>query len=61
MTAHFCPKTPKEIIKLFGVRTTLKFLANIRSHSAGFQQDMHRHSGALLDIKACGEKARYSA
>lgn len=42
------PKTPLEILRTVGVWPTAKFAANVRRHSAGFQGDIHRHSGAYL-------------
>lgn len=50
------PKSPKDIIQLFGIRETAKFLVNIRKHSAGFQRDMGRHSGAYLMSKIVSDK-----
>jgi len=42
------PKNPKQILRTFGVKETMSFLTKIRQHSAGFQRDLHRHSGAYL-------------
>jgi len=40
--------TPVEILRSAGARSVLKYLANIRRHSVGFQTDFHAHSGAYL-------------
>jgi uncharacterized sulfatase len=42
------PKTPLDILRTVGVWPTAKFVAQVRRHSAGFQRDIHRHSGAYL-------------
>lgn len=42
------PRSPLDILRTVGPLATLRFLANIRHHSAGFQRDTHRHSGAYL-------------
>ena len=42
------PKRPIEILQTVGLGPTLRFILNIRRHSAGFQRDIHRHSGAYL-------------
>ena len=40
--------SPVEILKSAGVWNVLKFVANIRTHSVGFDTDTHAHSGAYL-------------
>lgn len=50
------PKHPINIIKKFGIQNVLEFLLNIRNHSAGFQRDIHKHSGAFLLSKLVSEK-----
>lgn len=40
--------TPIEILRSAGVWNLLKYAANIRRHSVGFEADMHAHSGAYL-------------
>jgi uncharacterized sulfatase len=50
------PKHPINIIKKFGIKNVLEFLLNIRNHSAGFQRDIHKHSGAFLLSKLISEK-----
>ena len=40
--------TPAEILQSAGIRTTMKYLLNIRRHSVGFETDFHAHSGAYL-------------
>lgn len=42
------PKHPLELLRTVGVRSMATFLAKIRRHSAGFQRDINRHSGAYL-------------
>lgn len=42
------PTSPVGILRTVGVGSTLRFLGNIREHSAGFQRDVDRHSGAFL-------------
>jgi uncharacterized sulfatase len=40
--------TPMEILRSAGIRSVLKYLANIRRHSVGLKTDFHAHSGAYL-------------
>ncbi len=40
--------SPVEILESAGVWNVLKFVANIRTHSVGFDTDTHAHSGAYL-------------
>jgi len=40
--------SPKGLIESVGVGSLAKWVANIREHSAGFEADKHRHSGAYL-------------
>jgi uncharacterized sulfatase len=40
--------TPREILQSAGVKNVLKYLANIRRHSVGFDTDFHAHSGGYL-------------
>lgn len=40
--------TPIEILRSAGLRSVLKYVANIRTHSVGFETDFHAHSGAYL-------------
>lgn len=42
------PESPLAILRTVGLWPTAKFLVNVRRHSAGFQRDIHRHSGAYL-------------
>lgn len=46
--ATLLPKTPLQILRSVGIYDTARFLVNIRKHSAGFQRDIQRHSGAYL-------------
>ena len=40
--------TPADIVRSAGLKTTVKYLANIRRHSVGFTTDVHAHSGGYL-------------
>jgi uncharacterized sulfatase len=40
--------TPAEILRSAGIRAVLKYVRNIRTHSVGFDTDVHAHSGAYL-------------
>jgi len=42
------PNSPLGILKTVGVESTLRWLTQLRRHSAGFDLDKHRHSGAYL-------------
>lgn len=42
------PKSPLGILETVGIGTTLRWLGQLRKHSAGFELDKHRHSGAYL-------------
>lgn len=47
-TTTVLPTSPVELLKTVGVKGVARWLANIRSHSAGFELDKYRHSGAYL-------------
>lgn len=40
--------SPVEILRSAGAGSVLKYVANIRKHSVGFETDFHAHSGAYL-------------
>lgn len=42
------PNTALGILRTVGLETTARWVAGIRRHSAGFELDKHRHSGAYL-------------
>lgn len=50
-TAEVLPKSPVDLLKTVGVGPVAKWLANIRTHSAGLDPDKYRHSGAYLTTK----------
>jgi uncharacterized sulfatase len=50
--------TPVEILRSAGIRNVLKYLANIRRHSVGFETDFHAHSGAYLINKIAERQIR---
>jgi uncharacterized sulfatase len=47
-TAVRLPETPLDLVRTVGVPTLLRWVANIRSHSAGFEPDKYRHSTGFL-------------
>jgi len=50
-TATVLPDSPVDLLKTVGVGPVARWLANIRRHSAGFEPDKYRHSGAYLTAK----------
>jgi uncharacterized sulfatase len=47
-TTTVLPKSPVEILQTVGIGPLLRWVGNLRSHSAGFETDKYRHSSAYL-------------
>ena len=50
-TATVLPDSPLDLLRTVGVGPVARWLANIRRHSAGFEPDKYRHSGAYLTTR----------
>lgn len=50
------PHTPLGIIQTVGVGPILRWLGNLRTHSAGFEIDKYRHSGAYLTTSVINQQ-----